>query len=161
MALSEKEKRLRAQTLYEIGQHLFLEGELEEAMNYFQKSLQLHPSIESHIGLAEVYEQMGMLDEAIEECRKAIDIDETHHLPYSRIAQIHYELHDFEVAEEWARRGLNLAQWKAPLYHILGRIHEKQGRWVEALQSYENAHRADKNFFIALIASMRLRARFN
>jgi len=161
MALSEKAKRLRAQTLYEIGQHLLMEGELEDAMNYFQKSLQLHPSIESHLGLAEVYEQMGMFDEAIEECRKAIDIDETHYLPYGRIAQLYYDMHDFEVAEEWVRRGLSRAHWKASLYHTLGRIYEKQGRWVEALQAYDSAHQADKNFFVSTLARMRLRARLN
>ncbi len=161
MALSEKAKRLRAQTLSEIGHHLYMEGELQEAMNYFRKSLQLHPSVDGHIGLADVYEDLGMIDEAIDECRKAIDLDATHDLPYIKIAQLYFELHDFSIAEEWTQRGLQIAYRKPALYHLLGKIYEKQGRWVEALEAYENSYRIDRNFFVALIASMRLRARFN
>ena len=164
MALSEKEKRMRARTLYEIAKHLYDQGEAEEALNYFRKSLKLHPSVEGHIGLADIYDDMGLMEEAIEECKKAIQIDTSNYRPYEKIAHLYFEINDYHTAEQWLSQGIEKVAnefSKASLYYMLGRVYERRGQWHQALAAYEQSFDKNPKFFIALVAALRLRAKFN
>jgi len=56
------------------GLDLFAEGKYHEAIDLYQKALELDPVyIEAHLGIGKAYEFMGSLDEAIEILKKGIE----------------------------------------------------------------------------------------
>ena len=52
-----------------------MKGELEEAVNLYKQSIAAHPTAEAYTFLGWTYSFMGRLDDAIEECHKAIEQD--------------------------------------------------------------------------------------
>jgi len=61
--------------LTDVGKDLYLARQYDEAIDQYQKSLQVDANFAiAHKGLAEVYAQKGMNDEAVAEIEKAIEL---------------------------------------------------------------------------------------
>ncbi|HSS45154.1 MAG TPA: tetratricopeptide repeat protein [Thermoanaerobaculia bacterium] len=67
------------------GTARLLAGDLHEAIALFTRSLQVHPTAEAYTFRGWAYSFAGRLEEAIEECRKAIATDPTLGNPYNDI----------------------------------------------------------------------------
>ena len=52
-----------------------MEGDYDRAVELYQSSLELHPTAEAHTFLGWTYHFQGKLDDAIAECKRAIEID--------------------------------------------------------------------------------------
>ena len=73
---------------WELFQQAFarqMKGELEEAVNLYKQSIATHPTAEAYTFLGWTYSFMGRLDDAIEECHKAIAQDPDFGNPYNDI----------------------------------------------------------------------------
>jgi tetratricopeptide (TPR) repeat protein len=62
-----------------------MKGELEEAVNLYKQSIGSHPTAEAYTFLGWTYSFMGRLDDAIEECHHAIQVDPEFGNPYNDI----------------------------------------------------------------------------
>ena len=62
-----------------------MEGHLEDAIGLYQKSLEIFPTAEAHTFLGWALSFKGLYDDAIQECRKAINIDPDFGNPYNDI----------------------------------------------------------------------------
>jgi len=60
-------------------------GEYDMAVELYKRSLDLHPTAEAYTFLGWTYHFQGKLDDAIEECKKAIQIDPEFGNPYNDI----------------------------------------------------------------------------
>jgi tetratricopeptide (TPR) repeat protein len=84
LAAEEPEVPLReAYLLWQVGYQLHLAGAYEEAIKRFEASIELHPTPEAHTFLGWSMSYLGRLEEAIEECQKAIAIDPDYGNPYN------------------------------------------------------------------------------
>ena len=127
--------------LWREGTARLLSGALEEAVSLFTRSLELHPTAEAYTFRGWAYSFAGRLDEAIEECRKAIATDPTFGNPYNDIGCYLMGQGKLEEAVSWFEQAK-----KAPRYeprHFpylnLGRLRADQGELAEALAEFEGA----------------------
>jgi tetratricopeptide (TPR) repeat protein len=117
-------------------------GELEVAEAHYRESLAIEPQAAIHSDLGFVLERQGLSDEAIEQYRKALELD-----PAS--ASAHYNLGgalvrrgEPAVAERHFRAALERKP-SAPAYAGLGLALYQQGRVDEAIASLHDAIEAD------------------
>ena len=123
------------------GTARLLAGDLEEAIALFTRSLQVHPTAEAYTFRGWAYSFAGRLEEAIEECRKAIATDPTFGNPYNDIGCYRMEQGKMEEAVAWFEQAK-----KAPRYeprHFpylnLGRLRAARGEFAEAVAEFEGA----------------------
>lgn len=135
------EAKQRAAALFEQAYERQRHGELERAAELYRASISLHPTAEAHTFLGWTYSIMGRLEDAIEECHKAIATDPTLGNPYNDIGAYLLELERPEEAIPWLRRALEAPRYEAPHFaHCnLGRAYEELGCWDRARRAYRAA----------------------
>src|SRR5258708_34780253 len=62
-----------------------MEGDYDRAVELDQSSLELHPTAEAHTFLRWAYHFQGRVEEAIAECKRAIELDPEFGNPYTDI----------------------------------------------------------------------------
>ena len=62
-----------------------MEGDYDRAIELYRASLELHPTAEAHTFLGWTYHFQGRIEEAILECKRAIEIDPDFGNPYNDI----------------------------------------------------------------------------
>src|SRR5688572_3201100 len=75
-----------------------MSGQLEEAIELYQKSIDVYPTAEAHTFLGWTYSFQGRLDDAIAECKKAIEVDPDFGNPYNDIGVYLIELEQYDDA---------------------------------------------------------------
>jgi len=81
-------------------------GELERAADAYARSIRLAPSAEAHTFLGWTSSFMGDYAEAIEECKRAIQVDPTFGNPYNDIGAYLIELGRLDEAIPWLEKAL-------------------------------------------------------
>ena len=146
----EEDKR-EAWHLFQQAYERQMKGDLEEAVNLYKKSLAVHPTAEAYTFLGWTYSFMGRLDDAIEECHKAIAQDPDFGNPYNDIGAYLIEKGDFDEAIVWFQKAMQARRYESPAFpHLnIGRVYEKQGRWTEAIDAYKKALALNPNYALA------------
>ncbi|CUS32100.1 conserved hypothetical protein [Candidatus Nitrospira nitrificans] len=158
----EEDKR-QAWDLFQQAYEQQMKRELEEAVNLYRKSLATHPTAEAHTFLGWTYSWMGRIDEAIEECHKAIAQDPDFGNPYNDIGAYLIEKGEFDESIPWFQKAIQSRRYENPAYpHLnLGRVYERKGNWTEAIDSYKKALTLDPNYALARKALGRLVSSLN
>jgi Tfp pilus assembly protein PilF len=138
----------RARALWQAG-YLFHElGQYEKAMELFRESISAQPTAEAHTFLGWSMSHVDRVEEAIEQCKLAIQVDPDFGNPYNDIGVYLIGLGRADEAVSWLEKAI-----KAPRYccyqfpHFnLGRIHLEQGRIAEARRSFELALEHDPSY---------------
>ena len=153
----------RALALWQEGTARLLAGELEEAIGLFTQSLQAEPTAEAYTFRGWAYSFAGRLDEAIEECRKAIATDPSFGNPYNDIGCYLMEQGDWDGAISWFERAKTAPRYEPRHfpYLNLGRIRAARGEIAEALTEFEGALRENPGDALALAALETLRLKVN
>ena len=159
---SEEDKR-EAWQLFQQAYEQQMKGKLEEAVNLYKLSLATHRTAEAYTFLGWTYSFMGKLDEAIDECHKAIACDPHFGNPYNDIGAYLIELGQADEAIPWFERALTAPRYDARCYprYNLGRIYEKKGEWLRAIEQYQLALVETPSYDLARTALIALRARLN
>jgi Tfp pilus assembly protein PilF len=118
-----------------------LAGNLEEAVALFTQSLQVCPTAEAYTFRGWAYSFEGRLDEAIEECRKAIATDPTFGNPYNDIGCYLMEKGDSQDAAAWFERAKEAPRYEPRHfpYLNLGRLYAARGEVAEAVAEFQGA----------------------
>ena len=153
----------RALELWREGTARLLAGDLEEAIGLFTQSLQAEPTAEAYTFRGWAYSFAGRLDEAIEECRKAIATDPSFGNPYNDIGCYLMQKGDWDGAIPWFERAKTAARYEPRHfpYLNLGRIRAARGEIAEALAEFEGALRENPSDALALAALETLRLKVN
>jgi len=135
-----------------------MKGELEEAARLYKHSIELHPTAEAYTFLGWTYSFMGRLDDAIEECRRAIATDPDFGNAYNDIGAYLIEKGQFDEAIPWFEKAMKAKRYESPAFpHLnLGRVYERKGEWTQAIESYKRALALNPNYALAKRALGRL-----
>jgi len=127
--------------LWEEGTARLLAGELSEAISLYTRSLELCPTAEAYTFRGWAYSFSGDLDEAIEECRKAIATDPTFGNPYNDIGCYLIEKGDLVEAERWFEKAKQAPRYEPRHfpYLNLGRLYVARGELAQALAEFQGA----------------------
>jgi Tfp pilus assembly protein PilF len=153
-----EEVRMEALRAFTIAYRYQRAGEIERAIFHYTRSIELIPTAEAHTFLGWAYSFQGRLEEAIGECRKAIELDPSLGNPYNDIGAYLIELGRPQEAVVWLGRALRASRYENcsyPLYN-LGRAHELLGQPEEARLRYQDSIDEDPAFTPALLALRRI-----
>ncbi len=151
----------QAFVLWQQGYLFHLFGAYDEAARLFRKSIEIHPTAKAHTFLGWSVSQLGRLEEAIAECKKAIPLDPDYGNPYNDIGVYLIDLGRPDEAIPWLKQAMGAKRYccyQFPHFN-LGRILLMQGREAEAKRSFERALEYDPDYLPALEALEYLRDR--
>ena len=140
-----------------------MDGSIEDAVALYKKSLELYPTAEAHTFLGWAYSFQGHFDDAIVECRKAIQIDPDYGNPYNDIGAYLIEKGREDEAIEWLEKAVLAKRYDSYCFahYNLGRVWEKKGDWPRAAASYREALKDNPGYTLAQKALARLQGQMN
>lgn len=140
-----------------------MRGDLDEAADFYKQSINAFPTAEAHTFLGWTYSFMGLTDDAIEECHRAIDVDPDFGNPYNDIGAYMIEQGNMYAAIPWLRRAMTAPRYESYFYpHFnLGRVYESLGRAYDALREYRAAIDLNPKYTLAVRAFRKLQASLN
>lgn len=161
--MDESVRRELAERFFQEAYRKQMKGDLEEAVELYQKSLDSFPTAEAHTFLGWTYSHMGRLDDAIAECHRAIEIDPTFGNPYNDIGAYLMQKGDVDNAIPWFHRALEAPRYESYCYpHMnLGRAYEAQRRWTEAKEEFKKALQEQPDYAPARRGLARIIAMWN
>jgi tetratricopeptide (TPR) repeat protein len=155
----EEDRPALARELLRKAYRLQMQGDLDAAIQLYRQSIALYPTAEAHTFLGWTYRFQGRLDEAIEECRKAIEVDPEFGNPYNDIGSYLIELGRHDEAIPWleqATRAVRYESFHYPWFN-LGRVYVEKQWYNRARECFENALDIEPGYEPAAEALARLR----
>ena len=118
-------------------------GDYGGAIERFRKSIELRPSAEGHTYLGWSLSYLGRLDEAIAECRKAIEVDPGFGNPYNDIGVYLIRLGRLDEAIPWLEKAVTAERYCCYQFpnFTLGQIRLAEGDVDGAVKFFERALR--------------------
>lgn len=152
-----------AQRYFKLAYNSQMNGNLNEAIELYRKSISLYPTAEAHTFLGWTYSFREDYEAAIAECKIAIGIDPDFGNPYNDIGAYLIKQEKFEEAIPWLEMACAAERYDARFYpHFnLGRVFERLGDFKQAIEEYEKAAELDSEYKPALQAVERMRAWMN
>jgi tetratricopeptide (TPR) repeat protein len=146
--MDEETRQQRAIRFFNEAYQLQRKGELEKAADCYKKSIECYPTAEAYTFLGWTYSFMGRLDDAIEQCHKAIEIDPTFGNPYNDIGAYLLQKGEIDEAIPWLQRALQATRYESYHYpHVnLGRAYEAKRDWLRAKDEYRKALDIEKDY---------------
>ena len=140
-----------------------MRGDLERAVELYTRSIEVWPTAEAYTYRGWAKSFQGRVDEAIADCEEAIKVDPEFGNPYNDIGAYLIERGDDFGAIPWLRRALAAKRYECYFYpHFnLGRIYERHGDLIRAMNCYKAAYDLNHNYPQALQAFRRMQARLN
>jgi len=161
--MAQEDLKEQAWEYFQKAYQLQMQGDLEGAIAYYTKSIDLYPTAEAYTFRGWTYSFMGKLDEAIEECHKAIAVDPDFGNPYNDIGAYLIQMGQLEEAIPWLEKAIQAKRYESRCFpHMnLGRIWERKGQWLKAIEAYRKALEANADYLQAAQALRRLQAMMN
>lgn len=152
--------RERARELWEEGVTELTSGRIHSAIDCFNQSILHYPTAEGYTYRGWALSFLGMLEQAVQECQKAIGIDPDFGNPYNDIGVYLMQLGLLDDAIPWLEKAKIAARYvpRHFPYLNLGRIYMAKGDQNKALEEYVKALDLDPENPVILkaIASMDL-----
>ena len=161
--MTTEERLTRAADLFRQAFEAQMRGELDAAADLYKKSIEQHPTAEAHTFLGWTYSFQGALDDAIDECRKAIVVDPDFGNPYNDIGAYLIEKGRLDDAIPWLERATRAPRYEAPHYpHFnLGRVYVAKEMYNRAIEEFSNALELEPQYEAAQKAIASLRRKLN
>ncbi len=125
-----------------LGLALSMKGQLQEALKAYIKCLEINPSFsEARNNLGSLYQELGYLDKAEEEFRKALSDPgyQAKELPAYNLARLYFLKEKFEEAMALVNNSLHFNPRLALAHNLKGLIFQRLNRFSEAIDSFNQA----------------------
>ncbi len=144
-------KKDEAMELFRQAYDFQRKGDFSQAVSLYRKSIELFPTAEAYTFLGWTYSFEGKYDEAIAECRKAIQVDPDFGNPYNDIGAYLIEKGRLDEAIPWLEKAALAKRYDSHCFphYNLGRVWESKGDWEKALECYHNALKANPDYTLA------------
>lgn len=130
---------------YQVG------GEYDMAVELYKRSLEIHPTAEAYTYLGWTYHFQGRIEEAIAQCKKAIQIDPEFGNPYNDIGAYLIEKGEYDEAVPWLERALQSRRYDSYHYphYNLGRVYRAKEMYAKARHHFEQALKFSADYTLA------------
>ncbi len=146
--MANVEYKMKVDRLFRLGYENQLRGDIQKAIDCYQRSLETSPSPEVHTFLGWAYSFLGWYDQAIEECQKAIELEPEFGNPWNDIGAYLIEKGNYDEAVFYlkkATRTKNYTTYCYPHYN-LSRIWIQKGLLNKAIAELYKSLQADPSF---------------
>lgn len=118
-----------------------MRGDLEGAISLYSESIGLYPTAEAYTFRGWAYSFMGRIDDAIAECRRAIEADPDFGNPYNDIGSYLMAKGEPDEAIEWLERAKTAPRYEPRHFPFmnLGRLYASKGMVRRAIAEFEGA----------------------
>ena len=161
--VNEEEQKKLALELWNAGYRRHLQNDLQGAIDFYGQSIQTWPTAEAYTFRGWAYERLGRIDDAIAECRKAIEIDPDYGNPYNDIGAYLIAKGELDDAIPWLERAKQAPRYEPRHfpYLNLGRLYVAKGMITAAAAEFARAVEIEPNDRASLQMLARLRAMLN
>jgi Tfp pilus assembly protein PilF len=161
--IDDEDRITKAQELFQQAYELQVAGSYERAIRLYKQSIAVYPTAEAHTFLGWTYSFQRRLDEAIQECHRAIEVDPDFGNPYNDIGVYLMQKGEYDEALSWLARAKQAPRYEPRHFPYLntGRIYWAKGEWFKALKEFETAVEIMPNDPGARKALAELRGRLN
>ena len=117
--------------------------ELNAAVNFYSQSIEVFPTAEAHTFRGWAYQSFGRIDDAIEECKRAIEVDPEFGNPYNDIGAYLLAKGQPDDAIEWFEKAKLAPNYEPRHYPFmnLGRLYAQKGMVMKAIEEFAEALR--------------------
>lgn len=160
---SDDPRRLEALRLWADGARLIEARRFEAAVVVLTRSIELFPTAEAHTFRGWAYSFLGRVDDAIAECRRAIEVDPSFGNPYNDIGAYLIQQGKLDEAIPWLEQATRAARYDARAFPWanLGRIYAARGERTRAIACFRKALDEQPGYHVAIHMLERLIARTN
>ena len=140
-----------------------MEGDYDQAIALYKKSLDVMPTAEAYTFLGWTYSFQNRYDEAIAECLAAISVDAGFGNPYNDIGSYLIAKGDYYGCVRWFKLAMQATRYEArgfPHFN-LATVYEKRGRFLEAAKHYGLALKMQPDYVNAYKALRKMQERLN
>lgn len=126
-------------------------GEFDRAVELYTESLALHPTAEAHTFLGWTYHFQGKIEEAIAECKRAIEIDPDFGNPYNDIGVYLIDLGQQDEAIAWLEQAITAKRYEPRHfpYFNLGRVYLAKGMINRARELFQKSLAIEPRYTLA------------
>jgi Tfp pilus assembly protein PilF len=138
-------------------------GDYARAVEIYKSSLAIFPTAEAHTFLGWTYHFQGKIDDAIAECKRAIEVDPEFGNPYNDIGSYLIQLGKFDEAIPWLERAIAAPRYEPRHFpHFnLGRAYAAKGMLARAGECFKESLRIEPRYNLARQAVENLRRMVN
>ncbi len=153
----------RALELWNEGFQYHAQGDFPRAIALYTESIEIYPTAEAYTFRGWAYRFLGRIDEAIEECKKAIEVDPAFGNPYNDIGAYLIAKGNLDEAIEWFEKAKVAPRYEPRHfpYMNLGRVYAAKGMVLQAIREFEEAIRLQPADQTCLEMLTRLRGMVN
>jgi len=148
-----------AEELFQNAYRLQMQGDLELAAQFYKRSIEIHPTAKAHTFLGWTYHYQGKVDEAIDECKKAIAIDPSYGNPYNDIGAYLIGRGEHDQAIPWLEKAIASERYDAYHYpwYNLGRAYAAKELYTKARNCFLKSLSIEPRYTLAAEALEKLR----
>ncbi len=138
-------------------------GDFDQAVELYQRSIAVQPTAEAHTFLGWTFHFQGKIEQAITECKRAIEIDPDFGNPYNDIGAYLIELRRYDEAVPWLERATEAKRYDPRHfpYFNLGRVYLAKEMYSRARECFQKALRIEPRYKLAQMALEHLRRLVN
>lgn len=153
------EPTFTAEELFALAYQFHQAGDLDRAIRLYRRSILVRPTAQAHTFLGWALSHQGRLDEAIEECRRAIALDPNFGNPWNDIGVYYIEQGRPEDAIPYLEQALESPDYCCYFFpHTnLGRIYLARGDYLRARAAFERALEIEPQYEVARLYLAMLR----
>lgn len=139
--MEEIHPKQRALSLWKEGFQYHAQGDFLKAIELYTESIEVYPTAEAYTFRGWAYRFLNRIDEAIAECRKAIEVDPDFGNPYNDIGAYLIDKGELDEAIEWLENAKAARRYEPRHfpYMNLGRIYAAKGMVLQAIREFEDA----------------------
>jgi tetratricopeptide (TPR) repeat protein len=143
----EREARQRFQDAFAAQ----MAGELDRAIELYLGSIELFPTAEAYTFLGWTYHFQGKIEEAIAECKRAIQIDPDFGNPYNDIGVYLIDLNRYDEAIPWLEQAMKAKRYDPRHfpYYNLGRVYLHKGLINRARALFQESLNIEPRYALA------------
>jgi Tfp pilus assembly protein PilF len=126
-------------------------GDFDRAVELYLGSIALNPTAEAHTFLGWTYHFQGRIEEAIAECKRAIEIDPDFGNPYNDIGVYLIDLNRPDEAVPWLEQAIKAKRYEPRHfpYYNLGRVYLAKGQINRALELFRQSLALEPGYKLA------------
>jgi Tfp pilus assembly protein PilF len=145
------DRETQAQLQFQEAFEAQMSGDYDRAVELYRGSIALHPSAEAHTFLGWTYHFQGKIDEAIAECKRAIEIDPDFGNPYNDIGAYLIDLDRYDEAIPWLEQATQAKRYEPRHfpYFNLGRVYLAKGMINRARELFQKSLALEPRYTLA------------